>query len=221
MNKKFKSLLNKFTLTSLSVFALFIIYSQSGFVDFLIFVFSLFIHETAHLITARIFSVRVDNVSLLPFGAKISYVSHDMRPDKEFLLYFSGPLANFIFAGIIVFASFYMYIPSYDFFIFYNVLIGLINLVPTIPLDASRCIFSLLQLKLSKPDAFKYVFIISFIVNLSLLFLGVYVLLLGSKNVLLILLSVFLFNNLKSEKDKQEYSYIKNNKVLNKDLSKI
>ena len=100
-------------------------------------------------------------------------------------------------------------------------MIGLINLVPTIPLDASRCIFSLLQLKLSKPDAFKYVFIISFIVNLSLLFLGVYVLLLGSKNVLLILLSVFLFNNLKSEKDKQEYSYIKNNKVLNKDLSKI
>lgn len=218
MNIRVKNAINKITLTSLSIFALLIIYSQSGFTNFLIFTFTLLIHELSHIFTAKMFSVKVDNISLLPFGAKISYHLHDIRPDKEFLVYLSGPFSNFVLAGIIAFAGFYIYIPSYDFFIFYNVLIGSINLIPTIPLDASRCIMTLLNMKLDRRDSFKYIFIISFIVNCCVLFLGIYVLLLGSKNVLLILLSVFLFNNLKSEKDKIDYYLIKNNKMLNKDL---
>lgn len=217
MFDKFKPFLSKFTLTSLSLFALLIIYSQSGFVNFLIFLFTILIHEASHLICAKVFDVKINNIKFLPFGAKISYSCDALRADKALCLYLSGPMSNFIFAGIIVFSSYYLYIPSYDFFIFYNILIGSINLIPTIPLDASKCLFTLLNLKLNKLDSFKYIKLISIIIDMGILILGIYVLLLGSKNVLLIFLSVFLLNNIKSEKEKNYFSYINENKnkILN------
>lgn len=215
MSSRLKCFFGKITLTSLSIFALLIIYSQSGFVNFLIFLFSIFIHEISHLTCAKLFDVKINNIKLLPFGAKIAYSCDNLRIDKALTLYLSGPISNFIFAGIIVFSSFYIYIPSYDFFIFYNILIGTINLIPTIPLDASKCIFSLLNLKFNKLDSFKYTKLISIIVDICILLLGIYVILLGSRNVLLIFLSIFLLNNIKSENEKNEFSYIKENKILN------
>lgn len=218
MNKKnIKNILRKVSVASLSIFALLIIYSSSGTANFLIYVFSLLLHEFSHLVSSSVFKVPIKSLDLLPFGARIKYKSMDISTFKKSVIFLSGPLSNFMFAIFIVIISYYIYIPSYDFFIFYNVLLGIINLIPTLPLDASRFILAVLENKFNKEDAFKIVLIISIIINSIVLLLGIYVLLLGSKNILLILLSIFLFNTLREEKDKFYYSLIKDNVIFNID----
>lgn len=214
MIEKIKILFYKVTLTSLSIFALLLIYSQSGFINFMIFLFSLSIHELSHIACIKMFNIQLEDIKLMPFGARITIKENNASVDKLLCIFLSGPLSNFIFAGIIIISNLYLYVPSYDFFVFYNILLGCINLIPTIPLDLSRCLYSLLCIKLNKLDAFKYVFLISVIIDLAVLFLGVYIVLSGQKNVLLIFLSVFLFNNLRAEKDKVYFSFIKENKIL-------
>ena len=95
------------------------------------------------------------------------------------------------------------------FFIFYNILIALLNLIPSFPLDLSRAIYALLRIRCSDNDAFKIIYNISLITDMIIILLGLYVLFTGVRNIVLIMLGVFLFCSVKSEKDKYLYSVVK------------
>ncbi len=193
----------------LGILFLVIIYFQTGLKIFLIFFFSLFVHEVSHVLFAKIFNVNITDFKILPLGAKLTYDVSNTSLIKQALVYLSGPLSNLLFAILIIISQYYIVIPNSDFFIFYNILIALLNLIPSFPLDLSRAIYALLRIRCSDNDAFKIIYNISLITDMIIILLGLYVLFTGVRNIVLIMLGVFLFCSVKSEKDKYLYSVVK------------
>lgn len=196
----------------LGILFLIIIYFQTGLKVFLIFFFSLFVHESSHILFAKIFNVNITDFKVLPLGAKLEYSASDTSFIKQSIVYLSGPLSNLLFAILIVISEYYIIIPDSEFFIFYNILIALLNLIPSFPLDLSRAINSFLQIFFSKEDAFKISYNISIITDIIIILLGVYVLCMGIRNVILILLGAFLICS--SRKEKEKYLYLTLKKAL-------
>ena len=106
-----------------------------------------FIHELAHTIVARGHKVNIKEIELFPFGgvAKLDFLEVDS--DEEIRIALAGPLSNFFMAGLGLIALYYVdseyWLP---FFIRLNIVMGLFNLIPILPLDGGR-IYRALQAK--------------------------------------------------------------------------
>lgn len=98
-----------------------------------------FIHELAHTIVARGYKVYIKEIELFPFGgvAKLDFL--DVDSNEEIRIALAGPLANFFMAGLGLAAQYY-YNTDYwlPFFIRLNIIMGLFNLIPVLPLDGGR-----------------------------------------------------------------------------------
>ena len=98
-----------------------------------------FIHELAHTIVARGHKVNVREIELFPFGgvAKLDFM--DVDSDEEIRIALAGPLANFFMAAIGLLAQFYIESEYWlPFFIRLNIIMGMFNLIPILPLDGGR-----------------------------------------------------------------------------------
>lgn len=100
-----------------------------------------FLHELAHMVTAQASGLSVREVELLPFGgvARIDDLL-EFDPSVEKAVAIAGPLTNAFLYGIGVFARNHPAIPPdlLEIFLRDNVIIGLFNLVPALPLDGGR-----------------------------------------------------------------------------------
>ena len=101
---------------------------------------SLFLHEYAHSITARLMHLSVNGISVSLFGAYMSIGSEPSTPKASFIISAAGPLAN-IFAGIIFYAGCLAFgetgIASAVCFCLsvFNGIFSAYNLLPVMPLD--------------------------------------------------------------------------------------
>ena len=95
------------------------------------------LHEAAHLLTARRLRVPVAEVRLLPFGALMA-LDAETESAEESVIALAGPLANLAAAGG---ASLYALLRPTEAlapFLRYNLCMGLLNLLPILPLDGGR-----------------------------------------------------------------------------------
>lgn len=95
------------------------------------------LHEAAHLLTARRLRIPVAEVRLLPFGALMS-LDAEAEGAEESTVALAGPLANLAAAGG---ASLYAALRPAEAlspFLQYNLCMGLLNLLPILPLDGGR-----------------------------------------------------------------------------------
>ncbi len=204
-----KKIIFKASTILIIIILLYSIYYQNGIEKFMIFAFSLLVHELSHILTSKMLGVKIIGFSINGFGARLSYERPNISPFKEMFIYLSGPISNLLFAFIIIIIRYYIYIPSNDFFIFYNILIAVINLIPSLPLDMARAIMCLFMIKNTYDKALTYTINISLITITILFLLGTYVLILGSTNILLFLLSFFFLSSVKNEKDKYLYNTLR------------
>lgn len=97
------------------------------------------IHEMSHILKARSYQVNISEVVLFPFGgvAKLDFL--DVDSSQEIGIALAGPLCNFFMVGIALIA-YYHYPAGYwlSFFIRLNLVMGLFNLLPILPLDGGR-----------------------------------------------------------------------------------
>lgn len=94
---------------------------------FLIFYFSVLIHEMAHIVIALILNVDVDELWLMPVGVCAIY-KENIVPIKEVIISLAGPIMSLILAMF-----------SKDNFISnVNIIIMILNLIPIYPLDGGR-----------------------------------------------------------------------------------
>ncbi|HQA07280.1 MAG TPA: site-2 protease family protein [Syntrophomonadaceae bacterium] len=110
------------------------------------------LHELAHLVAARGLRVAVQEVELLPFGgqAKIEDFT-GLEPEKETIIALTGPACSLTIAAVFYFLTPYLSLAKAEFFITINLLLGLFNLLPVLPLDGGR----VLRAQLSRWQGYK------------------------------------------------------------------
>ncbi|WP_243719830.1 site-2 protease family protein [Actinomadura sp. KC06] len=106
---------------------------------------SVFVHELSHAVTARAFGLPVRSVTLHVLGGETSIEREAPTPGREFLIAFAGPLVNLVLAGLGLLAHAFVPMPDValllvDALTFANLLVGVFNLLPGLPLDGGRLV---------------------------------------------------------------------------------
>ncbi|MEX2461503.1 MAG: M50 family metallopeptidase [Paenibacillaceae bacterium] len=111
----------------------------------------IFIHELGHVTMAKSFGWRVMEVQLLPFGGvAVVEESGNIPAYEELWVALAGPAQN---AWMAFFAFLMMKFSGADslwweYFLQANVMIGLFNMLPVLPLDGGKVLVSLLSFRL-------------------------------------------------------------------------
>ncbi|MCP9947831.1 site-2 protease family protein [Actinomadura madurae] len=106
---------------------------------------SVFVHELSHAVTARAFGLPVRSVTLHILGGETAIEREAPTPGREFLIAFAGPLTNLLLAGAGLLAHATLTLPDVALLLlealtFANLLVGLFNLLPGLPLDGGRLV---------------------------------------------------------------------------------
>ena len=104
---------------------------------------SVLIHELSHCVVARAFRLPVRRILLYPLGGYSEIEQEPQTPAREFLVSAAGPLLSLALAGlgyVIVVVADPSGIPRVltDQLVLANVLVGVFNLLPGLPLDGGR-----------------------------------------------------------------------------------
>ena len=101
-------------------------------------------HEMAHVCAGRVLGVRTQSIELLPFGG-VAYMDTPQTPVHEFLIALAGPVFNLcVVAVLMIFLRAYGLSARLSMWIQTNLVIGLFNLLPAMPLDGGRMVRALL-----------------------------------------------------------------------------
>ncbi len=158
------------------------------------------LHELAHLWMGHRLGIAFSGISFLPFG--VCAILKDpiiQSPGKEILVALTGPLSSigmgFFFRWLLIpFPSevlHYAMVASFS--------LGVLNLLPCLPLDGGRVLRALLTLSSDAISAWQTVTRISRCFVVALLGISIYLLLTSSFQFSLLLIGVFLLGNLVSE----------------------
>lgn len=201
-----KNILNKIKIDNITyvlmLFALLSGYIKNVFVIFII----VLIHELGHVFFFYIFDIEIDSINIYPFGGitKVNKRIHE-RIYKDILISLGGVLFQ-----ILLFVFFFLIYryglivkSTYDMFCIYNMRVVIFNLIPIIPLDGSKLIFTILSNFISFRSSYICMIIISIV---SFIVFVVCNFVLGINDLIIIM---FLLNNV--------YEVIKNYKyIINK-----
>jgi len=104
---------------------------------------SVIIHELSHCVVARAFSLPVRRILLYPLGGFSEIDQEPQTPAREFLVSGAGPLLSLVLAAlgygaIVAFGPAGIPRILIDQLILANVLVGIFNLLPGLPLDGGR-----------------------------------------------------------------------------------
>lgn len=167
------------------------------------------LHEMSHIWVAKRCRVPLEGVWVLPFGItmKISgeYV---LKPSNEVKICLAGPLCNFVLAYLV----YRLYGGVYrEYIIATNLVMGVFNLLPALPLDGGRITRALLVKRYghirSTTIAFKITRLVAIVIGLF----GVFVLLVTKFNFSFLIIGAFLVANITEEKKRA-------NSVIMKDI---
>lgn len=106
------------------------------------------IHETGHVVAAKWYGWKVTEVQLFPFGGVATVEEPDSAASRqEMVVALAGPLQNAFMIGIaVLMLNAGLWEKAWaDYFIRANLIIGVFNLMPVLPLDGGRIVQALLS----------------------------------------------------------------------------
>jgi Zn-dependent protease len=124
---------------------------------------AILLHEVAHCITARLKGYEVRGITILIFGGEVNIREerqHDIMKGEE-VIAFMGPAANLALGSLFLLISFWLKggvtDPSQDMIVtvfsvlgFYNLLLGVFNLLPGYPFDGGLILRSFLRKRMDQ-----------------------------------------------------------------------
>ncbi len=150
----------------------------SGYFNyFLVIFFILFFHDLGHILSFKFFKYKINNVLILPFGSILNTDLNQCSKSFEiFVISISGVLMQLLlYLLMFLLNKTFINDLTYNIFLKYNKIIILFNLLPIIPLDGSKIIFSILEYFLSYKKTMKIINFISIItIILFTLFVSFY-----------------------------------------------
>lgn len=185
-----------------------ILFSVLGLFWEVVIAFSLvFFHELVHSLAAYKLGYKILKIEIFPFGGVAEYLGLvEMEPLNEIKIAVAGPLFNIITAAvffILPFSNYYI-----DLIINYNLIIGLFNLLPALPLDGGRIIRGIFVSRLGFQRGTKLS------VKLAKLFafigagLGIITVIYNKSNVWILLVSFFVYGAVIKEDKKTIYNLL-------------
>jgi stage IV sporulation protein FB len=115
---------------------------------YMLFIVFIIIHELAHMIVGMILGFKPKKIGINPLGVSIEFYNYDLCTKlirwKRIITYFAGPLINFSLCVIFNYMNIGNLIKEK--MIYTNLLIGIFNLIPILPLDGGRILNELLKL---------------------------------------------------------------------------
>lgn len=164
---------------------------------------SLVAHEMAHLVMARGYGLRVNEVELLPFGG-VARIEDLAESDAyvESAVAVVGPISNFFLAGLAYFLGNNGWLgpESSTLFLETNLGLALFNLLPALPLDGGRLLRAYLARKVGFRRASEDLALVGRLLALLLLSVGLLALLVGYLFPSLLILAGFLLFSAGREK---------------------
>lgn len=113
----------------------------------LLLLLSLFIHECAHVFTARALHVRISSLRLTPFGAMACIDNpYSLSASQLFSIALAGPTANLLaILTVSALCHWQLLSPATTFDLLQiNLMLMLFNLLPALPLDGGRMLYAIL-----------------------------------------------------------------------------
>ncbi|WP_445156194.1 site-2 protease family protein [Arthrobacter sp. Hor0625] len=119
----------------------------AAFAYALLLLISVLVHELAHALTARLYHWPTSKIVLNLWGGHTQFENFTASPGKSVLVAMAGPAANLVLAG----AGWLLVAPGplpgladplANIFVWANLLIGIFNVLPGLPLDGGRLVES-------------------------------------------------------------------------------
>lgn len=156
-------------------FGLYFAFSGKVFL-FLTFTLTALLHEYGHALKAEKLGYKINNISLMPYGAVVNGAIEGLSYKDEITVALAGPFANLFISAM--FVCLWWLIPeSYpytDTVVFSNVSVAAINLLPAYPLDGGRIISAMLSQLLNRKTAMLLIRMSGIIIGAALAGLFVY-----------------------------------------------
>lgn len=159
---------------------------------YFIFLISILLHEMAHMIVGVCLGLKIKKIMFNPLGMCLEFIGYreNKKTIKKIIINLSGPLFNLIFAIIISYLNI-EYKLKVDLF-YTNLLLGIFNLLPIIPLDGGKVLKEILSIKFGYKNANIYSMNISKIL-LIFISLSYSILIFKIKNIFLFFIIVYLW----------------------------
>lgn len=119
----------------------------------LLLLFSVLVHELAHALAARVYRWPTQKIVLNLWGGHTQFENFTATPWRSLVVALSGPLANFVLAGVGYLVLINLSAPItvtarvvillLNIFVWANFLIGVFNVLPGLPLDGGRLVESI------------------------------------------------------------------------------
>lgn len=118
------------------------------------------LHELGHCLMAKRYKITIHRILLLPIGGMAQFGHIPRKPLRELLITLAGPMVNFLLAGILrillgspwewVYGDFrYGWVDLLYSLLFFNLAMGIFNLLPIFPMDGGRILRAILALRYS------------------------------------------------------------------------
>ncbi len=161
---------------------------------------SALLHEFCHIWAGKRLGIKVLGITLMPFGC-CAPLKNSMipSPTKEILMAFAGPCMNGILAiNFSLFDTFFPH-PLFAYGIQVNLALGILNLLPCLPLDGGRVFRAVLTLGSDFLTAYRFTLKVSRFFVCLLFGIGIVLLLTTKFQFSLLLIGAFLLGNLFTE----------------------
>lgn len=177
---------------NLKIFFIIILFFLFHYLDtYVIFLIFVIFHELAHLFFGIIIGGKPKTICLNPLGLSLEFYSYGKDKSlNKIMLFFSGPLINFVFA--IIFMKFEI-LPEYrEKIVYTNLALALFNLIPIIPLDGGKILSEIIKIFFGTEVANKYIMIFSktFLIIISLIYS---IMILKLKNIFTLIILIYLW----------------------------
>lgn len=175
---------------SLMMILLFAALAATGGTYFPALLLSVAIHESGHIVLARLRKIELGELKLGIFGAALMPTGMLFSYADEILLCLGGPLFNFLSVAIamLIFA-----IPSSSLFIHASLALGFLNMLPIIGFDGGRILSVVLEKHFSLGVAISVMKKISFVLIFSLWVFSLYVIMRAGASVSIFIFSASMF----------------------------
>ncbi len=166
----------------------------------------IFIHELAHVVTARMFGLEVVDIELYPFGGTIRIGTLlELNPTHEIIISLAGPLINIIISLIYIAIESRSTTTSYDYFISTNLFLACFNILPALPLDGGRAMRAILAKEVGLKRATHIMTSGGIVLAMFLIASGIYGILNGIFNMTIFFIAAFLIYSAIREKENAAY----------------